>query len=229
MPSTRAVTPVVGAVFAIVIVGIVSASIAVVTVDAGSQLSDPTPTVAFDTEVDENVTLTHTNGQTLDAEQIEVHGGEPKQLPSEIQAGDTIAVDPSGEKREIKLVWTDEQSSAPLVRVDLIEAYQEQTPTETEPERPAPGSCQFSSETTVDGNGDCVTVLGTETEHVENTSEVIIFPPAAVETVTDTNNVWLKPQARITGTVDVDNNIYLEHRSSEITGSVEGGTVIEDY
>lgn len=227
MPSMRAVTPAVGMVLLVAVVVVVSASITVVAVGSGTQLSDPTPTVAFDTEVGETVVLKHTNGQTLDAEQIEVHGGEPRELPSEIQAGDTIEVEPYGNDSEITVVWSTERSSAPLTNIDLIESYEETTPTETEPEQPPPGNCQFASETTVDGNGDCVAVFGITTDHVENASEVIIFPPAEVETVTDTTNVWLKPNADITDTVDVDDTIFVKDESEQPTGDIESGTVVE--
>jgi len=233
MPSMRAVTPAVATVLLVAVVVVVSASITVVAVDSGTQLSDPTPTVAFDSEVDENVVLTHTSGQTLDSERIEIHGGEPKQLPSEIQAGDTVEVEPSGNDSEIRLVWTEEQSSAPLASVDLVDAYrdvyEDASQSETESEPPSLNNCQphVEFEQTVDANGGCVAVVFPFVSHVENASDVILLNGVEVETVTDTTNVELRSDADITDTVDVDDAIFVEDESEQPSGDIESGTVVE--
>lgn len=228
MPSTRAVTPVLGVVLAAALVVIVSSSVAVVTLDMGDQIGETPPTAVFESEVDENVTIRHAGGETIDGDRIEVRGGEPMGVPDEVRSGDAIEVTPYGNTSEITVLWDGERSSARLARVDIIEAYTEQTPSAAdEPDTPGLGSCQFGTEPTINGGGDCVVVFGPVVDAVTNASEVVLLPNAEVERVTDTTDVTLFPNARITDEVDVRNEILVKDETEQITGTVTGGTVVE--
>jgi hypothetical protein len=222
------VTPVVGTVLAAALVVIVSSSVTVVALDMGSQLPESPPTTTFDTELDENITVRHAGGDTIDGDRIEVRGGESIAVPNDVQSGDAIEVVPYGNESEIELIWDGERSSARLARVDIVESYRNQPSSDAEePDTPALGGCQFGTEPTVDGAGDCVVVFGPIVDSVTNASEVVLLPNAEVETVTDTADVTLFPNAQITDEVDVRNEIVVKNETGQITGTVTGGTIVE--
>lgn len=228
MPSTRAVTPVIGTVLTAALVVIVSSSIAVVAFDMGPRVGDSPPTVAFESEVDETVTLRHIGGDTVDRSRIELRGGTAKRVPETLDSGDAIEVTPDGNSSEVTVVWSTEDTSAPLTTVDTTTVERNESESETPDSGDYESCVRVSSDTTEIESGLCVIVeSGVSVDAIENVWVVFAEPDAEIGTVDGSYWVVLEEDSQVTG--DVTETGYVSaHDETQVEGNVTDGRLIED-
>lgn len=116
----KAVSPVIGVILMVAITVILSAVIATFVLGLGEDLVNPAPSASFDYDYDESnseVTITHQNGQQLDAENLEVTveggGSVSTSFSGEVTAGDSATVDVD-DGDVVRVVWEEQGSSAIL-------------------------------------------------------------------------------------------------------------------
>jgi len=228
MPSTRAVTPVIRTVLAAALVVIISSSIAVVALGAGPQTGEAPPSVAFESEVDETVTLRHSGGDTVDGSRVEVRGGAPKRIPETIHSGDAIEVTPDGNSTEVTVVWDGEDTSTPLTTVDTTTVERNDSEPEA-PDRGDYGSCvEISTDRTGINGGTCVVVeSGVSVDAIENVWVVYAEADADLGTVDGSYFVVLYEEAQVSGNVTTTDYVYA-HDRTQVSGTVTDGRPIED-
>ncbi|MEA1932421.1 type IV pilin [Halohasta litorea] len=228
MPSSRAVTPVIGVVLAAALVVIVSSSIAAVTLDMGSQIGDSPPAVAFESEVDETVILRHAGGDSIEGSRVEIRGGTPQRVPETIRSGDAIEVTPDGNSSEVTVVWATEDTSTRLTTVDTTTIERNESESET-PDRGDYESCvRVSSDTTEIESGLCVIVeSGVSVDAIENVWVVFAEPDAEIGTVDGSYWVVLEADSEVTGDVTATGYVSA-HDETQVEGNVTDGRLIED-
>lgn len=102
----RAVMPVIGTIFLVAVVVVLASTVGIVALGFGEQVSSEQPTTAFETETDsETVAFVHRAGENIPAERLTVEGGTIVSTPTQVEAGDEIAVQPAADKEEVTLVY----------------------------------------------------------------------------------------------------------------------------
>ena len=117
--TERSAARVLGVILLVAIVVILSVSITTFVLLIGDSLSDPAPTATFETETTEagTVIFRHVDGETIEAENIEINGGVIRgDMPKSIEAGTSIEVAPSDDTTGI--AWNSDVNSAVLKRVE---------------------------------------------------------------------------------------------------------------
>lgn len=117
----KAVSPVIGVILMVAITVILSAVIATFVLGLGEDLGNPAPSASFDYDYDESnseVTITHQNGQQLDAENLEVTveggGSVSTSFSGEVTAGDSAKLTGVSDDDVVRVVWEEQGSSAIL-------------------------------------------------------------------------------------------------------------------
>lgn len=116
--DTRAVSPAISVVLLVVIAVILAGSLFVVLSEFGDTASEPSPTAALSTvyETDsDNITFVHQAGENIDPAKLEVVGAKNWSAPeNEIQAGDTIEVEPDPAADGVAVTWQEGETSTIL-------------------------------------------------------------------------------------------------------------------
>lgn len=116
----RGVTPVIATVLLVALAVVIAASVSVFVFTLGSGLSDSAPSVAFETEAeDDSVVLRHAGGDAVDRENLVVRGGNIETAPETLRTASTLEIDPDAGVEEITLVWETERNSAILTSVPV--------------------------------------------------------------------------------------------------------------
>ena len=116
----RGVTPVIATVLLVALVVVIAASVSVFVFTLGSGLGDSAPSVAFETEAeDDSVVLRHAGGDAVDRENLVVRGGNIETAPETLRTASTLEIDPDAGVEEITLVWETERNSAILTSVPV--------------------------------------------------------------------------------------------------------------
>jgi len=120
--ENRGVSPVIATVLVVAIVVIISASIAAVTLGFTDQLGDPAPTAAFEFDHGDGWEITHTQGDSIDADALQIRIDDPDGVadnvtdwPGEgsVSAGSAVKVggsDTTGNE-DVSIIWEDGSDS----------------------------------------------------------------------------------------------------------------------
>jgi flagellin-like protein len=144
----RGVSPVIGVILMVAITVILAAVIATFVLGLGEQVSQTAPQANFDFEVEETstpgvdeLTVSHTGGQTIDRENIEItigsttaykDGGEANSfnvvgsnIATEIGAGDQVVIDDNGNDKdgstEIEVLFVPENGNTATLSSQTLE------------------------------------------------------------------------------------------------------------
>ncbi len=121
--SRRSVAPLISIVLLVAIAVVIGSVVSVLALDIGADVDEPAPQAAMETEqTNGTVTFTHHNGEPIDPANLKAVGGDidNASLPSdEIQAGDSIAVEPDDDAEEVAIAWKEGGQSATLARTPV--------------------------------------------------------------------------------------------------------------
>lgn len=121
--SKRSVAPLISIVLLVAIAVVIGSVVSVLALDLGADVDEPAPQTAMETEqANGTVTFTHHNGEPIDPANLKAVGGDidNASLPSdEIQAGDSIAVEPDDDAEEVAIAWKEGGQSATLARTPV--------------------------------------------------------------------------------------------------------------
>jgi flagellin-like protein len=120
--ESRGVSPVIATVLVVAIVVIISASIAAVTLGYTDQLSDPAPTTAFEFDYEDGWEITHTQGESIDADALQIRIDDPDGVADNVtdwpgtgtvSAGTSVKVDASDTtgNEDVSVIWEDGSNS----------------------------------------------------------------------------------------------------------------------
>ena len=120
--ESRGVSPVIATVLVVAIVVIISASIAAVTLGYTDQLSDPAPTTAFEFDYEDGWEITHTQGESIDADALQIRIDDPDGVADNVtdwpgtgtvSAGASVKVDASDTtgNEDVSVIWEDGSNS----------------------------------------------------------------------------------------------------------------------
>jgi len=123
--ESRGVSPVIATVLVVAIVVIISASIAAVTLGYTDQLSDPAPTTAFEFDYEDGWEITHTQGESINADALQIRIDDPDGVADNVtdwpgtgtvSAGTSVKVDASDTtgNEDVSVIWEDGSSSYSL-------------------------------------------------------------------------------------------------------------------
>jgi len=123
--ESRGVSPVIATVLVVAIVVIISASIAAVTLGYTDQLSDPAPTTAFEFDYEDGWEITHTQGESINADALQIRIDDPDGVADNVtdwpgtgtvSAGASVKVDASDTtgNEDVSVIWEDGSSSYSL-------------------------------------------------------------------------------------------------------------------
>ena len=107
----RGVSPVIGVILMVAITVILAAVIGAFVLGLGDQASNTAPQVAFDFDFgDEDVTVTHSGGDTVDNSSLTVRNATPETRVyfggETVSSGDSAEIDHNEEGEVIRVVWT---------------------------------------------------------------------------------------------------------------------------
>lgn len=122
----RAVSPVISVVLMVAVTVILAGAISVIVVGFGETTSESSPTTAMATVYDatnDNITFVHQAGENINADNLDVIGAKDWSVSDgEIQAGDTIEVEPKPDVDEVTVQWIGEQTTTILASTTGIES-----------------------------------------------------------------------------------------------------------
>jgi len=241
----------------VAVVVVIAASIGAATLGFGDRLSSPAPNVVFESEINENITIRHNGGDTIDGSKIEIRGGTIISISEELRSGDIIKINPSDDVDKIEVVWISGERSAILYSINNPRrgSSPDSEPTGPEPSPPPKGSSgvqyvSSDSNSVIDANGDTIVIedgvtqsgninnpgsvfIGTDatmTEPVGASGDIVLQPGATIQNnINSGENLYLLPGSKVTGDVNgISGNIYLQDQS-QIEGNINQGNVIIEY
>lgn len=121
--NDRGVSPVIGVIFMVSAVVIITASIGVTVMGTADDVSDPAPQVVFDMEpTDDGVEITHAHGDTLDGDNIKLDGDVTTNTISE-WSGETVTTGDSAiigtNEGDLEIIWVGEDETDSFVLASM--------------------------------------------------------------------------------------------------------------